>query len=126
MRCPFCREEIQANARKCKYCGEFVDGALIAYDTTDAHLVGLSPYYQAEFRMIKESGEKYKGVWNWAAFLFGAFWGFSKGLWVPATLCIVGSLLSYGIVGIAFWFIFGARGNYMYYCKIVKRQNIAV
>src|SRR4051794_30705048 len=32
-------------------------------------LTGVPPQYQAEFQKIWESGESYKGKWNWAAFL---------------------------------------------------------
>jgi len=42
--------------------------------------------------------------WNWGAFLFGAIWGLSNGVWV--------SLLSFvPIVNLVFMFYLGARGN---------------
>lgn len=28
MRCPFCAEEVKAEARKCKHCGEFLDSSM--------------------------------------------------------------------------------------------------
>src|SRR5579862_6769274 len=30
IRCPFCREPILADAKKCRYCGEFLDRSLVA------------------------------------------------------------------------------------------------
>jgi len=125
VRCPFCAEEIQAVARKCKFCGEFVDAALSASGARHITVVGVSPYYQNEFRKITASKEVYKGRWNWTAFIFGGFWALTKGLWLPTIICFLGALISGGLVGIAYWFVFGARGNYMYYCKLVKRQDIA-
>jgi hypothetical protein len=126
VKCPFCAEEIQPAARKCKFWGEFVDAALNASGARHTPVIGVSPYYEDEFRKIEASGGNYKGRWNWAAFYFGALWALTKGLWLPAVICIVGALLSGGIVGIVYWFIFGARGNYMLYCKLVKRQDIAI
>jgi hypothetical protein len=87
--------------------------------------VGLSGYYQNEFRMIEGSGERYQGKWNWAAFFFGGIWALTKGLWVPALICFVGSIFTGGLVGVIYWFIFGARGNYMYYRKVAQNSNLA-
>ena len=36
--CPFCAEEIKLAARKCKHCGEFVDGSTPAKSSTTAAL----------------------------------------------------------------------------------------
>ena len=49
------------------------------------------PYYREEFRRIYESGENYKGKWNWAGFLFGAIWALTKGLWLPSLIAFVGA-----------------------------------
>lgn len=125
LRCPFCAEEIPAAARKCRFCGEFLDPALSVGGARNASTAGLSIYYDDEFSKINASGESYKGRWNWAAFFFGALWALSKGLWLPALICFVGSIFTYGVVGIVYWFIFGARGNYMYYCKLARRRDIA-
>jgi hypothetical protein len=84
---------------------------------------GLSDYYRREFSMIESSGERYQGQWNWAAFLFAPFWALTKGLWVPALIAFVGALFTYGIFGVIYWFIFGVRGNYMYYRKIMRNLD---
>src|SRR5438105_1794459 len=39
----------------------------------------LPEYYRKEFQKIYKSNERYKGKWNWAAFLFGLIWGITKG-----------------------------------------------
>lgn len=87
---------------------------------------GFLPYYQQEFRKIKASGEAYKGKWNWAAFSFGGIWALTKGLWLPTLICFIGAIFTGGIVGVAYWFVFGARGNYMYYCKEIKNRDLPV
>ena len=50
----------------------------------------------------------------------------SKGLWLPAVVCVFGALMTGGVVGIIYSFIFALRGNYMYYNKVVKNQNLIV
>jgi len=93
---------------------------------TDASFASYPPYYQQEFRRINATGEAYKGKWNWAAFFFCAIWALTKGLWLPALICFVGGLLTGGVVAFAYSFIFATRGNYMYYCKEIKRCDIPV
>lgn len=82
----------------------------------------LPPYYQQEFTKIEESGETYKGKWNWAAFLFGPIWALTKGAWVSA-LCHVGVNAVILLVTCGFGapliligaIIYGIRGNFIYY-----------
>jgi len=87
---------------------------------------GLSHYYQDEFKKIYESDESYRGKWNWAAFFLGAIWALTKGVWLAPVICIVASIFTYGIVAVIYWFIFGARGNYMYYCTYVKNKQLPI
>ena len=84
----------------------------------------LSPYYQREFTKIYNSNEKYKGKFNICAFLFGGIWALTKGLLLPAVVAIGSGFLSFGIIAIIYWFIFGFRGNYMYYNLYVKNKNL--
>jgi hypothetical protein len=103
----------------------FQSFAVATFPATQSIWPDLSPYYQEEFRRIQESGETYKGRWNWAAFLFGALWALVKGAWLSAIICIVVSMITFGFGGFVFWFIYGARGNYIYYCARVKgRQQV--
>jgi hypothetical protein len=96
------------------------------FQTNQTDFSGLSQYYQDEFKKIYESGESYKGKWNWAAFFFGAIWALTKGVWLAPVICIVASIFTYSIAGIIYWFIFGARGNYMYYCAYVKKKQLPI
>lgn len=88
------------------------------------NLTGLSPRYQAEFQKIWDSGESYKGSWNWMAFLFGLFWAASKGLTVSVVVCLVAGVLTAGIGFIVYWFIYGYRGTFMYYNLHVRQKQL--
>ena len=83
----------------------------------------LSPYYQKEFQKIYDSGEMYKGKFNVWALLFGWIWALTKGCWVSAVVSLVISFITMGIGGVVYWFIYGFRGTYMYYCAYVKDKQ---
>ncbi len=90
----------------------------------ELNLAGLAPYYRDEFKKIQASGESYTGKWNWAAFLFGPFWAFTKGAWHSAVAALIVTLVTGGIGGIVYWFVFGMRGNYVYYTLHVKQKQL--
>jgi hypothetical protein len=135
--CTGCGVRLGPGHHFCGACGTSVDTLSNAVPATSAAVApgparpvhsaanfpGLSGYYRQEFAQIESSGERYQGKWNWAAFFFGALWALSKGLWVPALVAFVGSIFTGGIVGLIYWVIFAARGNYMYYRKIARNEN---
>lgn len=86
----------------------------------------LDSYYQREFQRIYDSGETYKGKFNIWAFLFGCIWALTKGCWLSAVICIVASFITMGVGGVVYWFIFGFRGTYMYYCAYVKDKQCII
>ena len=91
----------------------------------------LAPYYQQEFTKIAASNEKYRGKWNWAAFFFGPLWALTKGAYltflvhaaIGTTILIV--TFGFGLpLLIIFPFIYGIRGNYIYYSLVEKKKQI--
>ena len=130
--CTSCGTALQIGNRFCGKCGTSTTGIpnpapILPRQSAVASVsyAGLSSYYEREFSMIESSGEKYQGSWNWAAFLFGGIWALTKGLWVPALIAFVGAMFTGGVIGVIYWFIFGARGNYMYYRKVTRNENPA-
>lgn len=124
--CQACGVETRPDQEMCVQCGARLralrfdeDGTQLNTDFSDLH-----PHYQREFQKILESGESYKGSWNWTAFLCGGLWGFAKGTWLAALISIIGALLTNGVLGVVYWFVFGFRGTYIYYCAHVKRKQI--
>ncbi len=129
--CQNCGAETKSGQKLCVKCGfelKRKNSVLYCEDGEPAltDFRGFARYWQQEFTKIQETGEIYKGKWNWAAFFFGSIWALTKGCWLPALIAIIGSICTYGIVGVIYLFIFGIRGNYMYYNKVVKRKNIPI
>jgi len=93
--------------------------------TAAPSFAGLPPYYQREFSQIYNSNEKYKGRFNWAAFLFGPLWALSKGLVLNAVIAIVLCIISGGVLGIPVCLVYGSRGNYFYYSLFVNNKQLA-
>jgi hypothetical protein len=135
LECYKCTNKIPIAAAYCGFCGNrnpFSEtepdvGAPVARENGKLDFSStpeLSRYYREQFQRIYDSRESYQGKWNWAAFFWGAFWAFSKGLWAPVVLCIVVSIPFGGLPAIIFWAYFGARGNIMYYKKLVKKETV--
>lgn len=97
-------------------------------DSQAVHLdfSGLPLYYQQEFQKIYDSGETYKGKFNIWALLFGLIWALTKGCWLAAVVALIASVVTAGVGGVVYWFIFGFRGTYMYYCSYVKHKQMII
>jgi hypothetical protein len=115
---------------------ELVDPAQgpIMWNGKEVDMLGIPLYYQEEFRKIHDSKETYQGKWNWYAFWFGVLWALTKSLWTSAVISLVAAVLlglaTCGagalLVGIIYQFIYGYRGNYIYYCAHVKNKQLPV
>ena len=97
-------------------------------NTEEINLHGLDSYYQTEFTKIIESGEGYKGKWNWYAFLFGWIWCFTKGAWIYALIILVPLFFIYPSVfatlyGLAWCILLGMRGTWLYYNIKIKNKQ---
>ena len=94
-------------------------------------MLKVSDYYKAEFTKIQQSGETYKGKFNWAA-----FWGSFLWLWfVPVkpivgyfvfAFWVAGLITTFGVVAALCMFICGYRANWIMYNKHVKKKTILI
>ncbi len=139
--CQECGEKTTEKQEMCVKCGcklrtldikpvsfwdNFSSGAIdneVVTEPVDADFSSLPPYYQQEFQKIRDSKEVYKGKFNLWGFLFGAIWALTKGCWLSAIVCFAISFITAGIGGVVYWFVYGFRGTYMYYCAYVKNDQ---
>ncbi|UPA31182.1 DUF2628 domain-containing protein [Terrisporobacter glycolicus] len=103
--------------------GEYYRNNKTKYNVYD-DFVSLKPYYQIEFTKIKDSGETYKGKFNFFPFLFSWIWMLTKKMYVGAVvyIIVVGALTNYvhGVFSLLFAILMGIRANYMYYNYYTK------
>ncbi|WP_148558385.1 DUF2628 domain-containing protein [Terrisporobacter glycolicus] len=103
--------------------GEYYRNSKTKYNVYD-EFASLKPYYQIEFTKIKDSGETYKGKFNFFPFLFSWIWMLTKKMYVGAVvyIIVVGALTNYvhGVFSLLFAILMGIRANYMYYNYYTK------
>lgn len=124
--CTSCGIMLKTKSNNFKNIFEGIDLANSNTHEMDLDFSELDPFYQKEFSRIYESGETYKGKFNVWAFLFGFIWALTKGCWLSAVVAFVVSMITGGIGGVVYWFIYGFRGTYMYYCSYVKNKQCII
>lgn len=150
--CRHCGNSINEHAEICVKCGKepttgYAFCQKCGTDTTDDQVVCINcgvhlnntkstqseddpfdseQYYEEEFAKIRASNGEYKGKWNWAAFFFGALWGFTKGLWQISLIMIAITLIFSAsvVIPIAIWIFYGVRGNYLYYRLVEHGEQL--
>lgn len=140
-KCPSCGATVDINSTECKYCGGVIENSQqqqqyqtnnnqqtnTQYANVNLKYAYLKPYYQEQFQKIENSGEVYKGKWNWCAFFFTWIWALTKGLWgiAIATIVVSGILAAadFSYISLVICILFGVRGNYFYYNLQAKNKQ---
>lgn len=124
--CQECGVETKSNQEICVKCGirlKTMQAVTEMGSPINTNFSALPPYYQQEFKKIMDSNGSYTGKWNWAAFLFSPLWGLSKGLWLSAVVWLGSTVFTAGVGALIYCFVYGFRGNNMYFNKIVKDKQ---
>jgi hypothetical protein len=126
MNCNSCGAPFEATDTVCRSCGATSAQVPQKKPSTVEFPSNLPEYYRSEFQTIRDSNEDYKGKWNWAAFFLGPIWAFSKGLRETVVVYLVAILFTFGISVLGYAIVYGLRGNYMYYSKLMKRRVLLI
>lgn len=142
MECTNCGAAIESNSTFCSYCGtavtnkgasssgvphESIPAMQVAEPASEAVSQNWSSfplYYQQAFLEIERNGGKFLAKWNWAAFLFGCFWYFVRGMWAKGLILLLIALGTSGAAIIFLWIYCGIAGTYDYYLLKAKGKQL--
>lgn len=122
--CQACGAETREKQEQCVKCNALLD--TVEKSAMREKLKHLPRYYRAECLKIYESDERYRGKWNWAAFFFGPLWALFNGLWLATLVSMVLGMVTFGLAFFLVCFIYGVRGNWIYYSVRVKEHQIVI
>lgn len=126
MNCNSCGATLKDADPVCASCGAETPEPSQSKSHASAVAPILPEYYQSQFQKIRDSQEQYKGKWNWAACLLGPIWAFKKGLREIVVVYVLAIPFTFGISVVGYAIVFGLRGNYFYYSKLMKGKVLIV